>query len=331
MKNTVPADETTEQLHLQAGRRAPYTQVGDWVLLAPIRPQARLLYWALSAHINSSREDTAVWPTQDVLAEMLGYSDGRKVRPLLAELEAIDAITIRKSRRLVGGLRRERSIYVVHQSPPEGYEGHESLRDFYAARKARIEAARVACDGPAGTHNDTEQAPGGRNEPPGACGVEPKPQGAEMSPLVGGRNGPPNKTKGNETERGGHPAAPRTPAELNSGRLSEVVTDQRKLVRNQQTARAKLSAPGESDRAGNDESTSSGWVPPAGAVVGGDGAQLEPVSSRQAALAAAAEARARGTVRNSARKSALDSPRRALGRAGEQFPTRDVFVPQRAK
>lgn len=135
------AVENAEQLEIQAGRRAPYTQLGDWVLLAPIRNQAKVLYWALSAHINVSRDDTEVWPTQDMLAELLQLSDGRKIRPYLKELEAIDAVKIRKVR--YNGSMRTRNIYVVHQSPPQEFEGQEKLADFYKERKKRIALAQV--------------------------------------------------------------------------------------------------------------------------------------------------------------------------------------------
>lgn len=141
LKQDTSATDTAEQLEVQVGRRAPYSQVGDWVLLAPIRPSAKTLYWALSAHINTTRDDTIVWPTQDMLAEVLGLSRGDKVKTYMDELVAIDAVHIRKAR-YAGGLR-ERSMYTVHQSPPEGYEGLESLREFYVARKKRIDDAQA--------------------------------------------------------------------------------------------------------------------------------------------------------------------------------------------
>jgi hypothetical protein len=135
------AAENAEQLEVQAGRRAPYTQLGDWVLLSPIRNQAKVLYWALSAHINTTRADTEVWPTQDMLAELLQLSEGRKIRPFLKELEAIDAIEVRKVR--YNGGMRTRNIYVVNQSPPLGFEGPEKMSEFYAARRHRIELAQT--------------------------------------------------------------------------------------------------------------------------------------------------------------------------------------------
>ena len=131
--------DDNDTLVIKLGRRAPYTQVGDWVMLAKIRQPAKVLYWALSAHINNDRRrdgDTEVWPTQEQLAEMLGYSRADKIRPFLADLVAIDAIEIRKEP-VAGGGNREKSIYTVHQTPPAGWTGFETLARFHADWKAR--------------------------------------------------------------------------------------------------------------------------------------------------------------------------------------------------
>lgn len=143
------AEENAEQIEVQQGRRNPFTQVGDWILLAPISKQAKLLYWALAAHLSTTRGDKNVWPTQAMLAEILDFApikddpaelrDGRKIRPFLKELVAIGAIEIRKVRSR--GRMRERSIYTVHDTPPPGYDNTKSLQEFYAGRKERIRLA----------------------------------------------------------------------------------------------------------------------------------------------------------------------------------------------
>lgn len=132
--------ETTEDLDepgVLVDRRAPFSQLGDWLLLAPISPQAKVLYWALQAHVTATGGAGERWPTQDALADMMGLSDGRKVRPYLRELEAIDAISVRTANGV-----QQRSLYTVHQAPPAGYANLTSLSAFYAQRRARIEAAR---------------------------------------------------------------------------------------------------------------------------------------------------------------------------------------------
>lgn len=117
---------------VEVGRRAPYTQVGDWVLLAPIPAQAKVLYWALAAHVNVGEHHTRVWPIQDTLAGILGLSRGGKVKPYLDALVSIDAVTVKTSR-YAGGMR-QRCVYTVHLSPPGSHAEAALLADFYAQR-----------------------------------------------------------------------------------------------------------------------------------------------------------------------------------------------------
>lgn len=143
------ADENAEQMEVQLGRRAPFTMVGDWVLLAAISRQAKLLYWALSAHLSSTRGDRDVWPTQAMLAEILDFApikgdpaelrDGRKIRPFLKELAELGAVEVRKVRSPQG--MRERSIYTLHETPPRGYSGKKSFGAFYEDRRKRVKRA----------------------------------------------------------------------------------------------------------------------------------------------------------------------------------------------
>jgi hypothetical protein len=135
------AAETAEKLVEGMDHRPPFSMVGDWVLLAPIRHQAKVLYWALVAHVNHDREDDEVWPSQDTLAAILGLSDGRKIRPFIKELEAIGAITVRKVRSK--GAMRQRSIYKVRGTPPDGLETPKDLAQFYRERKKAIELAQT--------------------------------------------------------------------------------------------------------------------------------------------------------------------------------------------
>lgn len=126
--------------------------VGDWILLADIRPPSKVLYWALSGHLNAARGDSIVYPTQDDLAAMLGYSEGRKIRQYLDELVAIGAVEVARSPR-----NARRHVYTVHESPPPGYAGMESLREFYAARHAEY-LAMVAAAHAAEAEADTAEA-----------------------------------------------------------------------------------------------------------------------------------------------------------------------------
>lgn len=213
LRNDTSASDTAEQVECQVGRRAEYTQVGDWVLLAPIRAAAKALYWALSAHVNSGRNDTQVWPTLDMLAEIMGLSRGDKVKTYVDELVAIDAVNVAKTR-YAGGLR-ERSVYTVHQSPPPGYGGLVSLKAFYLARRARIEAAQsgspqVVPAPPNEGAGKQAQKPQVSPAPPRRGAAAPRNQGAAAPPIRGC-----NQTKGNEMKN--NQPGPGTPAAGHSG------------------------------------------------------------------------------------------------------------------
>ena len=236
-----PAEDIPGQLEIQAGRRAPFTQVADWVLLSNISRTAKLLYWALSAHLNTESGSRKAWPSQDALAELLGYSEGRKIRKFLQELVRIGALRIPKPEDpdqnpadhyyYVNGLRRQRVIFIVYQMPPtpdpdgdgDGPDGGDSaprpqtMKEFYALRNARREAERRARDDAAATARRAETAaaaepadegaetgqetPGGRNGPPGKSEPEPAPPGGPNGHAPGGPCGPPNYTNKNQTKK----------------------------------------------------------------------------------------------------------------------------------
>jgi hypothetical protein len=269
-RNVSSASEGTE---LREGRPEPvlpYSQLGDWVFLAlqakKINHPALSLYWALCMHLNANRAkqgDRKVWPTQATLAEMLGYSEGKKVLRYLRELVAINAIDIIK---VPDGGFRERSVYIIHKSPPPDYDGPESLQDFYDDCKARERAARAAVETPA----DEDSASGEGMDQFADDGssrststdfpwaqTSPWAMGSN-EPMAMGSNEPINKTKeqneGNKS--GGRTAAPRPPADLTAGRVVNVVASELELVSNQQTASAETCA-AEFDAIEQDESAGS--------------------------------------------------------------------------
>lgn len=131
--------ELDEQLEIASGRRAPYTQLGDWVALSGISTPAKALYWHLAMHVNQQRGDFEVWPTRYVLAEWCGFNKAESVDRYLDELVAIDAIEVYQ-RRYGTGMRR-RNVYVINQEPPEDWTGPRSLKEFYAARACRTRSS----------------------------------------------------------------------------------------------------------------------------------------------------------------------------------------------
>ncbi|WP_440072230.1 helix-turn-helix domain-containing protein [Streptosporangium sp. OZ121] len=143
---TVPggAADLGEQIIVTAGRRAPFTQLGDWVVLGDIDCQAKALYWALAMHVNQQRGDFTVWPSREALAEILGYSRPQSVDRYIDQLVELGAIDVYEQR-VSGGLRG-RHVYEIHQTPPPGYAGLISSADFHQARKARLAAEKAGKD-----------------------------------------------------------------------------------------------------------------------------------------------------------------------------------------
>ncbi|UKD50839.1 helix-turn-helix domain-containing protein (plasmid) [Amycolatopsis sp. FU40] len=128
--------ELDEQQEITAGRLLPYTQLGDWVALSGISDHAKALYWHLAMHVNQKRGDGQVWPTRPLLAEWAGFSRAASIDTYIEELLALGAID--KFQRTYDNGMRRRNVYVVHFTPPDGYQGVESLSEFYASRRNEL-------------------------------------------------------------------------------------------------------------------------------------------------------------------------------------------------
>lgn len=124
-------DYMTEYSGLRAGRTAPFTQVAEWVMVAPINGQAKALYTVLQGHVNTARNDGRAWPGMDNIAELLGYSRRQSVLPYLKELVALGAVEVVVEKTPKG----RRNTYLVHATPPPGYQGLLTYADFYAAKQ----------------------------------------------------------------------------------------------------------------------------------------------------------------------------------------------------
>jgi len=122
-----------DEVPIVAGRRAPFTMVADWVALADISPQAKLLYWLYRMHVNQERGDGAAWPRRRWLAEMMGFRQVRSVDPYNRELEELGAIDL-EARWTASGARGA-NLVRVHMTPPDGYGGVASLQQHYEQRK----------------------------------------------------------------------------------------------------------------------------------------------------------------------------------------------------
>ncbi|MHA4819421.1 hypothetical protein ACXZ65_34290, partial [Streptomyces aculeolatus] len=124
--------ELDATFEVELGRRAPFSMLGDWVLLSGAGSEARTLLWGLSAHINVTRDDTEVWPGLVTLARILQLKKPEQVARYMLELEVIEAVTVKRSE---NGLKR-RHRYVIHQTPPAAYTGPRSMGEWYAMNRA---------------------------------------------------------------------------------------------------------------------------------------------------------------------------------------------------
>lgn len=140
--------EPTSDDTVEPGRGTVFTDVGEWVVLCPISDRACRVYWIFRAHVNRGRTlpngkpDERAWPVQEDVAEMLRVKKCDTIGAAVRELVAIGAVDVR-TERYHNGMRR-RNIYTVHREPPEGFGGPLSTNDWYARRKAELEAFAAA-------------------------------------------------------------------------------------------------------------------------------------------------------------------------------------------
>lgn len=119
---------------IRRGRTSRWRHVTlpQWALLMPDLSDAALrVYALLLAHVNAADGGGEAWPQQQSLAAMLGRhrnSIGRAIREL-SEVGLID-VTVE---RYGANNSRRRNIYIVHELPPDGYDGPASTAEWYAA------------------------------------------------------------------------------------------------------------------------------------------------------------------------------------------------------
>lgn len=178
-----------DEIDFEIGRRAPFSQLGDWVVLSGATGPACKLYWILSMHVNVARGDNMAKPSRATLAELMGLAKAKSVDTYLTELEKLAAIDVMRGRRNPdGGCAKNR--YIVHQNPPPGYTGLRSNEEFYLAKKAK--AQEVAGQTPV-----PSEGLGGVVPQKGLGGVVPCEGPGGVVPSTGGGSpseGPPNKT-----------------------------------------------------------------------------------------------------------------------------------------
>lgn len=126
-------------IELRAGRtESSWTQIHDWVMLAEIDAHAKALYTVYRMHINHRRGDDMVWPGTVSLARLIGVCRYDRVAKYNKQLVEIGAIDIIKQ-----GMPA-RNVYVVHSTPPSGYEGPRDIAEWYATHGDELDSKRKA-------------------------------------------------------------------------------------------------------------------------------------------------------------------------------------------
>lgn len=180
--------ELEEQFEVVIGRKAPYSMIPDWVTLYPgskSHPQyagkilsatAKAVYNVLAMHVNVARGDSACWPSRKTIAQILGFSREQTVDQYLDQLDEADTIDREPITRANGakGVR-----YIVHQTPPDGYEGEQSVGEHYKHRRA-VEAAKLTR--PPGRPRKADAAE--VDQPAAAPAPVAEPQESAMDALV---------------------------------------------------------------------------------------------------------------------------------------------------
>lgn len=253
-------DPAADDSEIRAGRGdCSWTQMGDWVLLAPGPDRGKVIYGLLRMHLNHGKGDHKAWPSQATLAQMLQVkrtdtvSDGIQ---WLVEIGAVDIEVVRYGKDRM----RARNVYTVHLAPPEDYAGIVDHRQWYTARDsgtlpprppARYKRAKAAA----------QEDPGnsGSPEPPEPPAPDPSPgnfgnpeSGNSGSPSTPDFREEPDITQELDVTLEPEEALPAAPS-LRDGLPTEdpdhsaqVVTDQSELA-GDVTTRARERAPARED------------------------------------------------------------------------------------
>lgn len=177
-------DNSTDDLALVAGRRwTPHTQVADWVSMSAVKPGAKSLYTILCLHLFVHGGNGICQPNKEALAIMLGrLSKGSAIDTYLKDLVKLGAVTIRQVTSASG---TRRNVYAVHQTPPDGYTGPVTIKEFYeqfgAEAKRRNQAQRQRLRDYRQARKQSADAPSGPN---GDGGSIPAPSEPEQDQTV---------------------------------------------------------------------------------------------------------------------------------------------------
>jgi len=233
---------------LARGRRAPYAQIGVWVILAPISSYAGRVYDILVAHVNSTRGDHCAWPTQETMAMVMGCSQPTISRAVkeLCELGAIEK---------VGTMPSGQYLYLVHETPPDGYAGLVSIDQLYATSPLPVDNSAAGdlaagSDQPGGSAVTSDYSGENTQRPGGGADGAPSPRPGIILPSID-QHSPQNvdlcspeyklEERNQKKETNVRPAAQRPPAPGRDGR-TERADDLDRIKNNPTPAEAVLLA-----------------------------------------------------------------------------------------
>ncbi|MDB5910357.1 MAG: hypothetical protein JWP34_4471 [Massilia sp.] len=208
-------------MEIRAGRRAPFTQVADWVALSGITARAQALYLHLAMHVNQAADDDLVWPSRQTLAVRLKFGQAKTVDRYLRELAAIGAVDITTGR-IANGMRA-RNTYTVHATPPPGYTGPRSMADAYARDRADRPDQDARTDVLAGRSvirkREQRESANANNRSPQTRTPVGRKHGPRMTANADGNQTKENETKENETKS----PPPQPPAPTDEGPAVELL------------------------------------------------------------------------------------------------------------
>lgn len=120
-----------DDLPILLGRKSPdlFAKVPVWLVLAGASARALQLYVIYHMHVNMLRGDMTVWPKRKQLAALAGFDKVGSIDRYNAELVKLGAIKLIPRRGENGS--KLSNVIVLHETPPEGYQGPLTLTDFY--------------------------------------------------------------------------------------------------------------------------------------------------------------------------------------------------------
>lgn len=115
------------------GRRAPFTQVPEWVMLHPeLSDTGYRVYCILLAHVNGQKGDGRAYPGQKAVGLMINRHRNTIGKVINDELQPLGMVEVEVERYGTNSSRR-RNVYIVHELPPEEYAGVDSITDWHEA------------------------------------------------------------------------------------------------------------------------------------------------------------------------------------------------------